>query len=215
MKIIIGHSSMDPDCIGSMVLARYLYPGYLPVKSRLMRPVARNIYNLYKSRLDFLTTADIKGRDVEAVVVVDTRSMGRVKEFLECFDTEKASFEVWDHHGQEPSDIPGAVLRRGECGANTTLLALELMRRGTPIVPDDATIALTGIYADTGNFTHGDVTKEDFEAARFLLEQGASLRLVKNFLAGLKEEYQTGLFHEFLSRLIFENINGHSVILCY
>ncbi len=215
MKIIIGHNSMDPDCIGSMVLGRCLYPDHRPVKSRLMRPVARNIYNLYKSHLDFLSGADIRGRSIDSVVVVDTRSSGRIREFLDAADMSNAVFEVWDHHGAEPSDIPGAVVKSGACGANTTLLALEVMKRGIDIAPDDATIALTGIYADTGNFTHEDVAKDDFDAARFLLEKGGSLRLVRTFLAGLKEEYQIGLFHEVLSRLIYENMHGHSIVFCY
>ena len=38
MKIIVGHSNMDLDCIGSIVLAKYLFTDYMPVKSRLIHP---------------------------------------------------------------------------------------------------------------------------------------------------------------------------------
>ena len=54
MKIIVGHSNMDLDCIGSIVLARYIFPDYQPVKSRLIHPVAKNLQNMYKKSPGFL-----------------------------------------------------------------------------------------------------------------------------------------------------------------
>jgi tRNA nucleotidyltransferase (CCA-adding enzyme) len=89
------------------------------------------------------------------------------------------------------------------------------MAAGRGISAEDATIALTGIYADTGNFMHANVAREDFEVAAWLISQGASLRLVKEFIVPLREREQMTFFHEILGRLEQRTINGHRVMSCY
>ena len=216
MKIIIGHGNMDLDCIGSIVLARYLFPDHVAVKSYLVHPVARKLLNLYDQRLGFVTTAELKGQRLDHVVVVDTCSMSRIAEYLHGIeDPTSIEYEVFDHHPAEMRDIPTERMHEGHYGANTTQLGLELMAQGVFIAPEDATIALTGIYADTGNFTHSNVTREDFEVASFLLSQGASLALVKDFLVPLREKQQIVLFHEILNLLEKRSIRGHVVQICY
>lgn len=216
MKIIVGHSNMDLDCIGSITLAKYLFPDHLPVKSYLVHPVARKLMNLYEDRLGFATTADLKGKKISRMVVVDTRAMDRIAEYLRGMeDQHTIEFEVYDHHPNEGRDIPAARIHERSFGANTTQLGLAIIRQGIFVEPEDATIALTGIYADTGNFTHTNVTKEDFEVAAFLLTQGASLTLVKDFLVPLKEKHQMALFHEILNHLEKFSIRGHLVQTCY
>ena len=214
MRIIVGHTNMDLDCLGSLALARVLFPGYRLVRSRLIHPVARTLYNLYADHLDMASTEELSGESVEAMVVVDTRSRGRIKEYLAMI-RQMPPVEVWDHHPEDSSDIEGAVIREGRVGANTTLLASEAMRRGCTLRPEDATIALTGIFADTGNFTHENVRSADFEAAAWLVAQGASLPLVKSFLRTLKEESQVTLFHELLNRLSYQTVHGHLVLTVY
>lgn len=215
MNIIIGHSNMDLDCFGSMVLARTLCPSHRLVSSHLVHPVARALYNLYQNHLDLLPAGELKNETVEHVVIVDTRSQKRVEEYLRHLKPEKMRIDVYDHHPADSSDIPGAVLHGFEAGANTTLLGLEIISRGLAVGPEDATIALTGIYADTGNFSHENVTSEDFRVAAFLKEQGASLKLVRTFLKTLKEEYQMTLFHELLNRLIYREVRGHLITFIF
>ena len=81
--------------------------------------------------------------------------------------------------------------------------------------PDEATIGLTGIYADTGNFTHENITSDDFTVADYFLRNGASVKLVKYFLENLKEEYQVSLLHEILNRIAYRDLNGQQVVLSY
>ena len=214
MKIIVGHANMDLDCIGSIVLARYLFPDHVPIKSTLVHPAARNLLNLYEGRLGFASSSELKGKEIERMVVVDTRSSDRVAEFLRGRDAPP-EIEVFDHHPASADDIPGALVHERSFGANTTQLGLELMSRGIAVAPEDATIALTGIYADTGNFTHSNVSREDLEVAAYLLGQGASLKLVKDFLVPLKERTQVVLFHEVLGKLERRSIRGHLVQSCY
>ena len=207
---------MDLDCIGSIVLARYLFPDHVPVKSYMVHPVARNLMNMYEERLGFATSADLKGQVVEHAVVVDTAQMCRIEEYLRGVrNPESIVYEVFDHHPAELRDIHAAVMHERLFGANTTQLGLELISQGVFVEPPDATIALTAIYADTGNFTHPNVNREDFEVAAFLLSQGASLNLVKDFLVPLRERQQIVLFHEILNQLEKRSVRGHMVQTCY
>jgi tRNA nucleotidyltransferase (CCA-adding enzyme) len=89
------------------------------------------------------------------------------------------------------------------------------MAQGISVAAEDATIALTGIYADTGNFTHANVAREDFDVSAWLISQGASLKLVKEFLVPLREREQMVLFHEILGLLETRTINGHRVQTCF
>ncbi len=215
MKIIVGHSNMDLDSIGSMVLARCLFPDHRLVASRQIHPVARHLYNLYRERLGFLPAAQLAGQRVERMVVVDTRQRRRLEEYLQPLGQLPDDILVFDHHADETSDIPGAVIRGKAVGANTTLLGLELLRRSVSLHPDDATVALTGIYADTGNFTHENVEYADFQVASLCLQHGASLPLVRQFLRPLSEGRQLALFHEALNHLAARSYGGHLVQLCF
>jgi tRNA nucleotidyltransferase (CCA-adding enzyme) len=214
MKIIVGHSNMDLDSIGSMVLARCLFPDHRLVASRQIHPVARHLDNLYRERLDCLPAAQLSGQRVERMVVVDTRQRRRIEEYLQPLGQLPDDILVFDHHTDDACDIPGAVVREKAVGANTTLLGMELLRRSVSLHPDDATMALTGIYADTGNFTHENVEYSDFQVASLCLQHGASLPLVRQFLRPLAESRQLALFHEILNGLSARGYGGHRVQLC-
>ncbi|MDC7124674.1 MAG: CBS domain-containing protein [Spirochaetales bacterium] len=215
MKIIVGHTNMDLDCIGSIVLARYLFPDYLPVKSRLIHPVAMNLHNMYKNHLSFLNPKELDGKNVSRIVVVDTRTSGRISEYLSHIDNDDYEVEVFDHHPADSKDIPNAIINEKSYGANTTQLGERLMALGIRVGSEDATIALSGIYADTGNFTHQNVHKKDFEVASWLIDCGADLKLVSHFLQPLKRKLQISLFHQVLNTIEYKNIQGHFVITSY
>jgi tRNA nucleotidyltransferase (CCA-adding enzyme) len=215
MRIIVGHTNMDLDCLGSLALARLLYPGFRAVRSSLIHPVARNLFNLYADHLDMISVEELTNEEIEELVVVDTRSLGRIQEYVKVIDPLPGAIHVWDHHPSDSSDIPGAVMNGDMAGSNTTLLGKEAMRRGLRLGFEDATIALTGIYADTGNFTHENVSQADYEVAGWLSGQGASLNLTKTFLQTLKDESQITLFHDLLNRLTYQTVHGYLVITIY
>ena len=135
----------------------------------------KNLYNLYQNRFGFVSPKDLKDQEIEAVIVVDTRSKSRVKEYFKWIKDFKGPVQVYDHHPSDHDDIEGAQFHIEDYGANTTIIGLELMKKKVRIDPEDATIALTAIYSDTGNFQHENVKKEDFSVASYLLENNASL----------------------------------------
>lgn len=215
MKLIVGHTNMDMDCLSSMALAKLLYPDHQMVKSRFIHPVARDFYNLYDSYFNFLTTKDIKNEIVEDLVVVDTRSAKRIDEYIQVIDGIPARITVYDHHPSDSDDLDAQEMHYNDFGSNTTILALEIIEKGIEITTDVATIALTGIFADTGNFTHENVKVEDFQVAHHLMNCGADINVVRRYLKTLKEEYQMNLFHDILNHQISKYINGHLVLFSY
>jgi len=215
MKLIIGHTNMDMDCLGSMVLARILYPDHELVSSQHVHPVAKKLFNLYEKYFSFLSVKDIKNAEVESLIVVDTRSKKRVSEYMDLFKNSPEKIIVYDHHISDSMDIETDDLRYKPYGSNTTILGLEIIEKNLSVTPDEATIALTGIFADTGNFTHGNVTTEDFRVAHFLMNEGADITIIREFLKTLKEDHQLFLFHDIINHLIYREIKGNLVIFSY
>jgi len=213
VDIAFGHTNADFDCLGSLILAKNIFPGYRLIKSSRVHPSAQNMCDLYKDYFDFLAPRDISGEKIDNIVVVDTRSANRVSEYFACIKNSNPAIRVFDHHIAESCDIPGATLEEGCFGANTTLLGKMAMRKGITLKGEEATIALTAIYADTGRLLHENVTRDDYEVSAWLLGLGASLHLVKNFLEAVTEDDQI----EVLDRLRPEpfTIQGNVILLSY
>ena len=206
---------MDLDCIGSIVLAKYLYPDHVAVSSRLIHPASKNLVNLYRNHLNFIPVDDIKNENVDRIVIVDTRSRSRVNEYLDVIGPGEREIVIYDHHSSDSCDFKDAELHQGDFGSNTTMIGLELIKKRISISPKDATIALTGVYADTGNFTHDNVSEDDFRVSSYLLKNYADIKLVNNFLKSLREEYQVSLFHDIMNTLVWQDINGHQIVFSY
>ena len=215
VKIIVGHTNMDLDCIGSIVLMKYLYPDHVPIMSRLINPAAKNLVNLYQYHLNFKPVDELKGQNVQQVIIVDTRSSSRVKEYFDLIENEVKDIIIYDHHFADSCDFNEAQIYEGSFGSNTTMIGLELLKKNISISPKDATIALTGMYADTGNFTHDNICEDDFRVAAYMLKHQADIKLVNNFLKTLREDYQVSLFHKIMNSLVWQNINGHQIIFSY
>lgn len=215
MKILVGHVNMDLDCFGSLALARYLYPRYIPVKSRLIHPMAKGLYSLYHDHLGFLPSRELQGEIIDKVVVFDTRNISKIREYFDYIKPFKAEVEVYDHHIHNECDIPGAILHEADYGSNTTMVAMELIKRDISIPDDAATIALTGIFSDTGSFTHENVSPKDFEAARWLMNQGARIKMVKQFLKVWHKDMQIDLFHRVLNNISYRKIHGYSLLFSH
>ncbi len=218
MNIIVGHSNMDLDCIGSLVLAGYLYPDYTVIRSRLVHPVAKNVLNLYKYYLKFNSGKILKGEHIEKVVIVDTRTSNRVKEYFDFADYSINDVEeviIYDHHEADSCDIEHAILRTEQIGANVSIMVKELIKKDIEISPEDATIALAGIYSDTGSFNFDSTTPDDFTAASWLISQGAQLKIVRKFIKPMKEEAQIDIFHQIMNRLEVKKILGNYILISF
>ena len=113
-----------------MITAQKLYPGYEMVLSNLLNPLTGNVVSFYITKLSFIRPDDLKDQQIENIVVVDTRSVNRVKEYFANIGHVEGKIEIFDHHPTDGSDIPGAQLSFVGNGANTSTMVLKLIENG-------------------------------------------------------------------------------------
>ena len=215
MNIAFGHSNMDLDCLGSLIVIKKLFPGYQLVKSGHVHPAARNVYTLYRHHFDFVDAKEIKNEPIENVIIVDTCKLERIHDLADFVRGSKAGVQVFDHHDYENCNIPNAKVTGKKTGSTTSLIVLMAAERGIALNAEEATIALTGVYADTGRFIYDTVTREDLEAAIYLMDMRASLKLVKSFLETIKENEQIEILNQLLLKRVRKTVQGHSIMLTY
>jgi tRNA nucleotidyltransferase (CCA-adding enzyme) len=215
MDIAFGHSHTDFDCLGSLIMVKKLFPSCRLIRSNHISPAARNLFDFYEDCFDFLVPRDLDGQRIDRIIIVDTCMAERVTEYLSHIRNSDPEILIFDHHQTGDCNILGARIEGGEAGANTSLLGKLAMERGLSLSPEEATIALAGIYADTGKFIYENVRRADYEAAAWLLEMGASLRLVKSFLEVIKEDEQIEVMNRLLQVKTSRIIQGHLALLSY
>jgi len=214
LTLIVGHDSMDADCLGSMALAKHLFPGAIGVLPPHIHPMAKWLLGLFGEQLGLRKTADLVDRSPETIVVVDTRSQRQVHEVFSSLSSIPDDVRVIDHHPSAgEDDIPNCSLIYRPYGAAVSILCELLADKGMRIPQDDATLALAGLQADTGNFSHDNVNPADFQAAAWLLSCGASVALVRKMTNRLPDYRLMDVFHLLLASVRVLTVRGHRVIV--
>ena len=213
MNIAFGHENMDMDCLGSLILVKRLFPDYRLVKSNIINPAAWRLYNIYQKHFNFLTPEDLKNETIENIIIVDTCIANRVKEYFKHIKNLEPKIHIFDHHNLENCDIPKAEVEGAAVGATVTYLGKMAIKQNIKLLPEEATIALTGLYADTGRLIYENVRREDYEVSMYLLDMGAELKLVKSFLDRIIETDQILSLNQLL--LVTEKIvvQRHSILV--
>jgi len=215
MDIAFGHTNMDLDCLGSLILLKKIYPQYRLVRSSLIHPAARSLFILYGLHFDFIFPKELETEQIDNIIIVDTCMAERVKEYFNHIRESAPKIHIIDHHPVGNCNILGARIESGRTGANTTLVGKLAMERGIKLQSEEATIALTGIYADTGRLIYENVCREDFGVAAWLIDMGASLKLVKSFLETIKEDKQVAVMNRVMINKTEQIIQGHTIIFSF
>lgn len=200
---VVGHSRPDGDCIGSQVaLARVLEASGSRAVCVNSDPVPR--------RLEYLTPGVRFIRTDEALLLApETAAV-----FVDCADHARAGERlmarfhspagVIDHHLSN-GGFAAINIVDSASAASCEMLAGIFIDTGMPIDPATAAALLAGIITDTGQFRYGSTSQRCFVLAGELVARGASpaqagyelyeresvgkLRLLENFLASLKMEF--------------------------
>jgi tRNA nucleotidyltransferase (CCA-adding enzyme) len=215
MNIAFGHSNMDMDCLGSLILVKKLFPTYRLIRSNLIHPVARKLYNLYLDYFDFLNPEELESEIIEHIIIVDTCVASRVKEYFNHIKNSEPKIRIIDHHNLDTCDILGAEVEGALLGANVSYLGKMAMEQGITLLPEEATIVLAGLYADTGRLIYENVRREDFEVAAYLMDMGASLKLIKSFLETIIETDQILVLNQLFLSVTTKDVQGHSLLLSF
>ncbi|WP_446010979.1 CBS domain-containing protein [Candidatus Electrothrix sp.] len=184
MEIITTHINADFDGLASMVAAKKLYPkASLVFSGSAERPIrdflSQDIRNLYGFK-------KIKHIDLSAVtrlIIVDTRQASRLGPLQACLNNPGIELHLYDHHPDTAGDMQGHVEHIQQVGSTTAIFVALLREQGIPLFPDESTLLSLGLHEDTGSFLYATTTPADLQAAAWLLEQGADLDIVNQFIA--------------------------------
>jgi tRNA nucleotidyltransferase (CCA-adding enzyme) len=196
-------------------MVKKLFPDHTLVRSRLIHPAAYTLYNLFEDHFGFINPKDLAGHKIENIIIVDTSNSGRIREYLGYIRGSDPAVTIYDHHSSEKCDILDARLVGFPWGANTSGLGGMVMEQGITLKSEEATIALAGIYADTGCLVYENVKPLDLKVAAWLLEMGASLKLVKSSLETIKEDDQIQILNQLLLAARPVTIQGNEVLVSY
>ncbi len=199
MQLITTHLNADFDGLASMVAARKLYPdAILAFPGSQERNVRDFISQSLLYKYDFLKTKDVDLPSVGTLIVVDTRSSKRLGPLAKCLDNPNLKIHLYDHHPQNSGDLTGEVEKVENFGSTTTLFMTILQQEKIEITPEEATLFALGIYEDTGSLTHLTTTPADLKAAAWLVEKGAKLDQVAQFITHELTAIQISLLHELM-----------------
>ena len=203
MKIVVAHQNADLDALACLIAASRLYGGVVAVGGTSISPSVQRFLALHKDRFPLIAPADVDPDAVDQLIVVDVRDRRRLRAIEPILDRRPPTI-VWDHHPPGAWDIVADEVHVEPVGACVTLLVEQLIAAGHEIPPEDATLYLLGLYADTGRLSYGTTRARDVRVAAQLLERGARLKVVNRYLRDSLSEEQNRLLVELLAGQPFE-----------
>jgi tRNA nucleotidyltransferase (CCA-adding enzyme) len=213
MEIITTHTNTDLDALASMVAAQKLYPGAVMVFPGKLSRNVEEFMALHKDTLNVRAVRDIAPDLVETVILVDTKSPGRVGKLAELLERPGIEVHIYDHHPPSEGDVAGKVEVVEMVGAATTLMVERIIQKNISLTPMEATILSLGIYEDTGSLVFTSTTARDAWAVAYLLEKGANLAVVADFLGRPLTEEQRQLLKALLVSAERYQINGINLLI--
>jgi len=208
MDIILTHERTDFDGLASILGAYLLEQHLIPVLPRQMNRNVEAFLMLYGVELPFVDPRDLPGDPIESVCLVDTQSMTSIKGMV-----KDLKVRIIDHHPLR-SEVPEEwekIIR--ETGATTTIFVQAIQERDLPLTPIQATLLLLGIYEDTGSLVYTRTTAEDIFAAGILVERGASLSIVADYIKHPLSLAQQKIYEDLRANSESLIIHGHNMII--
>lgn len=212
MKVITTHERADMDGIASLYAASMLYPEHLAVLPHKLNRNVRDLLALYRDELPLQEPRRLSGRHIAELVLVDTLAVAPLRG-----TDAQTRIHIIDHHMPDGPRGEGPVLDEhttfegAQVGATTTLLVERLRERGVALRRVPASLLVMGIYEDTGSLSYLTATARDAQAVSWLLDQGADLGLVSEFLNRPLTDGQRAALGTLLAASKMHTIRGRSV----
>jgi len=208
MEIITSHEHTDFDALASMLGAAKLYPIAIPVLPQRLNRNLRDFLALYRDELPFVRREDVPRGPIKVMTLVDTQSIPSLKGL-----SNDTKIRFIDHHPLDTELQDRMSFHGGEAGSTTTLLVDQICQARLSLSPVEATLLLLGIYEDTGSLTYPGTRPIDTRCAAWLLEQGANLEVVNEFLHRPLSKDQTELYQKLVEAAEFHEFAGQMVVI--
>lgn len=214
MEIITTHLNADFDGLASMIAAQKLYPEAVMAFSGSQEKNLRDfIQEILGDQYTFAKLKHIDLKTVTRLIVVDTRNAKRIGAFAACLDNPGISLHIYDHHPDSPDYMKGELEVIEDVGSTTTIFTRIFQQRDISLSASEATIFGLGIYEDTGSLTHLTTRPADLLAAAWLIEQGAQLEVISQFITYDLTAHQVELLHNLMETARSYTIQGIEIVV--
>jgi tRNA nucleotidyltransferase (CCA-adding enzyme) len=211
MDLILCHITADFDALGAAVGLSRLYPGARIVLTGGTHPTVGEFLALHRDEYSLIERRAVTAEQIERLIVVDTQQRQRLGKAAEWLDLPDVKVIVYDHHLEAESDIAAAEQHIQPVGAVTTLVVEQLQAEQIALSPSEATVMALGIHVDTGSLTFDHATVPDAAALTWLMQQGASLRVIADYVEPGLSPLLQDLLTTALSDLQTETVQGHNL----
>ncbi len=218
--VITCHVNADNDAVACLVGALVLYPGaVLLFPGSQERQVQEFFDEVIEPLYTCISSRELDDMPVKRVVLVDGHHPSRFPHLRPLLGRDDIEVHIWDHHPliEDEDDLGRQIVeaaaesRIDKVGAASTLIVEEIRRRGLPLSGQAATSLAAGIYGDTGSFLYNSVTPRDFEAASWLVQQGADLAVVSRLVTRVMGREQLKALSLMLENTIVKDIGGEAM----
>ncbi|HEY9648911.1 MAG TPA: CBS domain-containing protein, partial [Chroococcidiopsis sp.] len=182
MDLILCHTTADFDTLGAAVGLSRLKPGARIVLTGGCHPAVQEFLALHRDEYPLIERRSVNPATIRSLSVVDTQWRDRLGKAAEWLTLPGITIAVYDHHVEAGGDIEAAQTQVEPVGAVTTLMVEALRSQQVTLNPIDATVMALGIHVDTGSLTFDHSTARDAAALTWLMEQGANLRAIAEYV---------------------------------
>jgi len=215
LTLILCHQTADFDALGAAAGLTCLYPGAKLVLTGGAHPGVKSFLALHRDELAVIEQRSVNPDQIETLMVVDTQQRDRVGKAQSWFDyPQLKEIILYDHHAFQ-GDIPATAAYIDTVGATTTLIVEALQQREISLTAIEATVMALGIHADTGSLTYLETTTRDAKALAWLMEQGANINVIAEYVEPSLSPQLQQFFSDALENLQRETVQGYPLAWVY
>jgi tRNA nucleotidyltransferase (CCA-adding enzyme) len=123
---------------------------------------------------------------------------------------------IFDHHERGKDSLMSLATEDSQVeviGSATAILVEKIRKKKIALTQFDATLLAIGIFEDTGCLTYAGTTARDAECVAFLIQHGADLSVVREYIRPKIEQEQVALLEDLLRAAQIINVQGHKFVV--
>jgi tRNA nucleotidyltransferase (CCA-adding enzyme) len=208
MDLILCHTTADFDTLGGAVGLSRLLPGARIVLTGGAHPTVQEFLAFHRDEYALVERRSVNSQQIRSIAVVDTQWRDRLGKAAEWLDLPGIDITVYDHHLNAAGDIAATDHQLDAVGAVTTLVVEQLRAQQISLTVAESTVMSLGIHVDTGSLTYDHTTVRDAAALTWLMEQGANLQTIAEYVEPSLSTEMQDLLAIALEKLATETLRG-------
>ncbi len=211
---VITHKTPDFDAVAGACAARFLHGCDLVLTATSYEP---NVDKFIKDHAESeLPIRRLKDKEIEEIgsldllVITDCKLAERLGSLAVLAERAKKII-IYDHHPAHGMDMEGDESYVEELGASVTIIYKRIEEAGLEIPERLASLMALGIYEDTGLLTFKSTTPDDIRTAAKLLERGADLDYISEYIKRDLSREHVFVLNELLLNMMTMKFHGISV----